>query len=128
LQFCDLADSTQQIFRIGAEPYTAFNDLLRHLAAAERELFVLSGRPLGQSLASLPLDERAERYRQFAAQAVLKAQAQTDTERKAEYMTLATGWHTMAQEAERFLGHAIPGEAAISDSGDLAEPPKSSPA
>ena len=62
-------------------------------------------------LASLPLEQRAERYRQLAAQAVTKAQEETDPDRRAEFLTKASGWHAMAVEAERYLSRIIPGDA-----------------
>ena len=65
---------------------------------------------MGQLLASLPPEQRAERYRQFAAHAVTKAQETTDPERRADYLTMASGWHAMAVEAERYLGESLPGE------------------
>lgn len=73
------------------------------------------GRPVGQLLASLPLEERAERYRQFGAEAVKKAQEATDPDRRAEYLTMASGWHAMAVEAERYIGKALPGEGVSPD-------------
>lgn len=74
----------------------------------------VSGR-VGQLLASLPPEQRAERYRQFASQAVVKSQEATDPDRKAEYLTMASGWHTLAVEAERSLGGVIPGETISLD-------------
>ena len=57
--------------------------------------------PMGQLLASLPPEQRAERYRQFANDAMKKAQDSKDPDRRAEFLTLASGWHAMAVEAER---------------------------
>ena len=78
------------------------------------------GRPVGQLLASLPIEQRAERYRQFAAHAVIRAQETTDPDQRAEYLTMASGWHAMAVEAERYLGLAIPGEDVSPDHGEAA--------
>jgi hypothetical protein len=67
--------------------------------------------PLGQLLASLPPEERAERYRQFASEAIRKSQEAKDSDRRAEYLTMAAGWHNLAIEAERAmepLGEAHP--------------------
>ena len=54
-------------------------------------------------IASLPPEQRAERYRQFAAQAVTMAQAESNPEQRAELLTVAAGWHSLAVEAERSL-------------------------
>ena len=67
-------------------------------------------KPVGQLLASLPPDERAQRYRQFATEAVRKAQEACDLDLRAEYVTMAAGWHTMAVEAERLVKEKLPGE------------------
>ena len=58
---------------------------------------------MGRLLSSLPPAERAECYRQFARSAVRKAQAVTDEEYRAEYLTMASGWHSLALEIERSL-------------------------
>jgi len=79
------------------------------------------GRPVGQLLASLPPHERAERYRQFAAQAVAKAQETSDPDQRAEYLTMAAGWHGLAVESERLVDRAIPGET-VSPDHDQAAP------
>jgi len=75
---------------------------------------------MGQLLASLPPEQRAERYRQFAAHAVTKAQETTDPERRADYLTMASGWHAMAVEAERYVRGAIPGEDINLDQDEVA--------
>lgn len=59
---------------------------------------------LGQLLAKLPIEERAQRYREMAAQILGKAHGEPDPDRRAEYIAMASGWHTLAQEAERFFG------------------------
>jgi hypothetical protein len=69
-----------------------------------------AGAPVGQLLSSLPLEERIERYRQFAAQFVAKALEESDADRRAEYIAMAAGWHSMAQEAERYLAPGFPPE------------------
>jgi hypothetical protein len=61
--------------------------------------------PVGQMFASLSPEKRAERYRQFAAKTMEKAQAATSAESHAEYLTMAAGWHTLAVEAERMAGN-----------------------
>ena len=77
-------------------------------------------RPMGQLLASLPPEQRAERYRQFAAHAVTKAQETTDPERRADYLTMASGWHAVALEAERLVDGAITGEDVSPDHDETA--------
>ena len=67
---------------------------------------------MGHLIASLPPDKRAERYRHFAAQTITLAQAETNPERRTEYLTLAAGWHSLALEAERFLAGTTPDEVA----------------
>ena len=65
-----------------------------------------TGRPVGQLLASLPPEERAERYRQFAAQAMIKATETANSDQRTEYLTMASGWHALAVESERALTQA----------------------
>ena len=82
---------------------------------------------LGQSLGSLPAAQRAERYRQFANDALRKAQESTDSERRAEYFSMASSWHAMATEMERTAGisaAALPkaGREA-KEAGGQASPP-----
>lgn len=78
--------------------------------------------PMGRLLAALPLEQRAERYRQFAAAAVTKAQESTDPDRKTEYLTMAAGWHSLAVEAEHSLGIAIPSVIFdLEDGGEEAD-------
>jgi hypothetical protein len=72
--------------------------------------------PVGQLFASLPPEERAERYRQFASEAVRKSQEAKDSDRRAECLTMAAGWHDMATEAERAM--EPPGEADPSGDGE----------
>jgi len=71
--------------------------------------------PMGQSLESLPPEQRAERYRQFAADAIKKAQDSQESDRRAEFLGMAAGWHTMAVEAERLAALRPPGEAGSDD-------------
>jgi hypothetical protein len=60
--------------------------------------------PVGRMLASLPPAERAERYREFANEAMQKAQAAADSEHRIEYLTMAAGWHSLASAIERSMG------------------------
>jgi hypothetical protein len=61
---------------------------------------------LGQSLRSLSPEQRAERYREFADAAFLKAQHTKHQEHRAEYLSMAAAWHTMAMEIEQIVGNA----------------------
>lgn len=54
------------------------------------------------SLADLSEADRATRYRQFAAAALLEAAAATTAELRVEYVEMATRWHRQAVELERF--------------------------
>jgi hypothetical protein len=60
--------------------------------------------PVGRLLASLPPAERAERYREFANDAMQKAQTAVNSEHRIEYLTMAAGWHSLASEIERLMG------------------------
>ncbi len=75
--------------------------------------------PQGQLLTALPSKERAERYRQFATEAMQKAQATPDHEQRAKYLTIASGWHNVASEIERSLDSDVHGEAeqSVCDEG-----------
>jgi hypothetical protein len=70
----------------------------------------LVGEPVGQFLSALPRGQRAARYRRFAVEAVLRAREAFNPDQRAEYLTMASGWHAMAVEAERYLARTIPGE------------------
>jgi hypothetical protein len=56
---------------------------------------------LGQSLAALSLEERAQHYRAFANEAFRKAAISEGKELRAGYLSMAAGWHTLALEIER---------------------------
>jgi hypothetical protein len=68
---------------------------------------------LGRSFESLPPEERAEDYRQFASEAMRKARDAQDPDRRAEYLAMASGWHTMAVDAERAIRSEIAAEFAL---------------
>ena len=70
---------------------------------------------MGHLIASLPPDQRAERYRHLAAKTITMAQAESNPDRRTEYLTLAAGWHSLAVEAERFLAGTAPDEIAVED-------------
>jgi len=56
---------------------------------------------MGQPFDNLPVNIRAERYREMADAALLKAKRIKTASLRAEYLTLATAWHSMAQELEK---------------------------
>ena len=56
---------------------------------------------MGQSFESLPARLRAQRYREMADAAFLKAQHIQDAQMRAEYLSLASGWLAMAQDIEK---------------------------
>ena len=61
--------------------------------------------PIGQLLDPLPPEQRIERYKQFASEAMLKSNDAQGPERRAEYQTMAAGWYTLAVETERAMKH-----------------------
>lgn len=62
---------------------------------------------LGQSLESLSPEQRAERYRQFAEDALRRAKDAANPDQRSEYVNMAAGWHTMALEAEKSASIAL---------------------
>ena len=75
---------------------------------------------MGQALASLPADQRAEQHRQYGAEALIKSQAATDPAQQAEYLTVAAGWQALAVEAKRSLVAPLPGEFVSRDRHETA--------
>jgi hypothetical protein len=59
---------------------------------------------LGQSLSSLPLEDRARLYRQFAADAIRRSEQSARQELRAGHLSMAAGWHALALEVEDSLG------------------------
>jgi ABC-type phosphate transport system auxiliary subunit len=55
---------------------------------------------LGQSFELLPIEERAQQYREMADATFLKAQKVEDPQLRAQYFNMATSWHALAQELE----------------------------
>jgi hypothetical protein len=76
----------------------------------------LKSESVAQSFDSLPSDQRAERYRQVASEAIQKAQETSDPERRAEYLMMATSWYNLAVEAERAIHNELLGEFTQSGS------------
>ena len=56
---------------------------------------------MGKLFGSVPVATRAERYRELADAAFLKATRIDDATMRVEYLALAAGWHAMAQELEK---------------------------
>jgi hypothetical protein len=50
---------------------------------------------------NLPKKERAERYRRLASEAFQRAEDSRDEELRSGYLSLASGWHSLASELER---------------------------
>ena len=63
---------------------------------------------MGQSIESRPPQERARHYRQLAKEAIRLAEALTDKNLRVGYLAMATGWHSLAQEAERLAAAETP--------------------
>jgi hypothetical protein len=66
-------------------------------------------------IASLSPNQRAERYRHYAAETITMAQVETNPDRRTEYLTLAASWHSLAVEAERLSAGLSPDEATDGD-------------
>jgi hypothetical protein len=60
---------------------------------------------MGQSFEMLPVEERALQYRQMADATFLKASKLEDQELRAQYLGLASRWHTLAQSLEAGKTH-----------------------
>ena len=56
-------------------------------------------------LHSVPLEQQSRHYREMADEAFRTAREATTPERKAEFMRLALGWHSMAQDVEAKSSH-----------------------
>jgi hypothetical protein len=56
---------------------------------------------LSPSLGSLSGQERLKRYRQFAEEALEKANEAGEAEMRTGFLTMAAGWHALACEIER---------------------------
>lgn len=58
---------------------------------------------LGQTLESLPLQERAKRYRQFADEAFRQAGQSANPDLRAGLLSMAAGWHALATELDSVI-------------------------
>lgn len=80
-------------------------------------------KPLGALLDSLPLEERAARCRKFAEEALRQAARAKDSVMRANYLTIAAGWHGLAAELERLLESQI----VVSGGTEAQDAPKRPP-
>jgi hypothetical protein len=62
-----------------------------------------------KNLSVLRSAERASRYREFANEAIQKADGATDPAQRAECVCIASNWHALAVEAER-IGAGLPSQ------------------
>ena len=58
---------------------------------------------MGRSIESLPIDVRAQHYRDSAAEAFRLAEQAVNPGLRAAYLNVATGWHGLALELEFLL-------------------------
>ncbi len=58
---------------------------------------------MGQSIESLPLQERLEAYRHFAEEALRRAHEAKEENARAEFFAMAARWHLLAVEVERAM-------------------------
>jgi hypothetical protein len=70
---------------------------------------------MGQSFELLPVQERIQQYREMADATFLKAKRTEDPVVRAQYMTMATNWHALAQQLE--AGHPDPELSSIASQG-----------
>jgi hypothetical protein len=63
---------------------------------------------LGGLLETLPLEQRAQRYREFAQEALRRASRTGDPDMRAGFLSMAAGWHALAEEIERTLVRTTP--------------------
>ena len=65
---------------------------------------------MGRLIETLPLEQRAQRYREFAQEAVRRASNTHDSDMRAGFLSMAAGWHALAEEIERTASRTTPGE------------------
>ncbi len=65
---------------------------------------------VGRLLETLPLEQRARRYREFAQEALRRASNTRDSDMRAGFLSMAAGWHALAEEIERTASRTTPGE------------------
>jgi hypothetical protein len=61
------------------------------------------GKKVDESFQALPVEDRIRRCRQFAEEAFLRAGKATNRDLRAGFLTMATGWHSLASELEQDL-------------------------
>jgi len=64
----------------------------------------------GRLLEALPLGQRAQCYREFAEQALRRASSARDPDMRAGFLSMAAGWHALAEEIKRTTARTAPGE------------------
>ena len=67
----------------------------------------------------LPPDNRAERYRELANEAILQAQVTFDQQRRTEYLSMAASWFRRAVEAERAIRNEVAAEFGHTSSAQI---------
>jgi hypothetical protein len=77
---------------------------------------------VGQSIESLPADERMLHYRRTAGEMLRRAEAAPTDAEKAQYLSLASRWHSMAHEVHCMIERAadLPSAAEIPKDQDAA--------
>jgi hypothetical protein len=71
---------------------------------------------VGQSLESLPLEQRVVHYRALSDVDFLKAQYADDEQERGRYLDKAAGWHLLAKEMEQIIAHRV--DLRIESAGD----------
>jgi hypothetical protein len=66
---------------------------------------------MAEFFGELPPRERVKRYRLLAAEAYARAQGAADATSRAQYLTIANGWHALAVEAEHAAELTLPDAA-----------------
>jgi hypothetical protein len=75
---------------------------------------------MGQSLEGLAPDERLKRYRQFAEEALRKANCASNGDLRSGFLSMAGGWHALAHQLERQMLSAAP-RTFIEEEGEADE-------
>ena len=66
---------------------------------------------MGQSLDALPLEQRLRRYRKFAEEEFRLATTERDPDIRAGHLSMAAGWHVLAEDIEKARGRISAMEA-----------------
>jgi hypothetical protein len=79
---------------------------------------------VAQVVADLPWNERVDRYREFAEDALRQAAQTTDTKLRANHLIMASGWHALARKVEKVRDvPTVPG-AGTEAQNSSERPPK----